>query len=175
MEAVVEILKITIPSVVVMLTAYLLIKKLMENETEKRDSELKRKLSDTILPIRMQAYERLVLYLERISPSSLIMRVHKPGMSANRMHAELLRHIREEFEHNLTQQVYVSANAWEMSKNGKEEIIKLVNIAAQNVDKANVDGIALSKAIFELEGRIERMPTTQAIEYLKKEMAKKLF
>jgi len=63
----IDILKITIPSVIVFLTAWILLKNMISNDQDKRRQELIMQNSRTVLPIRLQAYERIVLFLERIS------------------------------------------------------------------------------------------------------------
>ncbi len=81
----------------------------------------------TITPIKLQAYERIVLFLERISTESLIMRTVKPGMTAQQLHSALIANIRSEYEHNLSQQIYMSNEAWEMVKNAKGTVIRIIN------------------------------------------------
>ena len=85
------------------------------------------------LPVRMQAYERLVLLLERIEPAGLLVRTNQPGMNASQLQSALIQSIRSEFEHNLSQQVYVSTKAWEMVRNAREETIKRINTSAMKL------------------------------------------
>lgn len=173
MEILLEILKITIPPAAVAITAWFIIKKFVDNEKEKVEAERKQAVHEHLLPIKLQAYERLILYLERISPNNMVMRVYKMGMSSRLLRAELLKAVREEFEHNFSQQLYVSHSAWQLTSNAKEEINKLVNIAAQNVGE-EADGLSLSTAILEVATRSNKLPTEIAIEFLKKEMAEGL-
>lgn len=122
-----------------------------------------------ITPIKLQAYERIALFLERIALNNLIVRVYKPGMSARLLQAELLKAIRSEFEHNLSQQIYLSNDSWNATKTAKEEIIKVINIASSKVsDEAN--GTDLSKVIFELITKVDKLPTEYALELLKMEI-----
>ena len=164
-----DLLKIVLPAGIVFLTAFYTIKKFLENEQKKRLLEMRKDGQKIIIPIRLQAYERITMFLERISPNSLIRQVHKNGMSARVLQAELLNTIRSEFNHNLSQQVYVSDDAWNMVKNGKEEMIKLVILASSKV-KDDAPGVALSKVILQVSMKIDKMPTDVAIEYLKKEI-----
>lgn len=173
MEQFLEILKYVLPSVVVLATAYLLVERFIENERQHRNMTYRRESQGLTTPVRLQAYERLVLFLERISPSTLVTRVHKSGMSAKLLQAELLKAVRTEYEHNLSQQIYISPGAWELIKNAKEEIIKLINTAAINVsDEAS--GVDLGKLILEVSMKIDKMPTQVAIDYLKQE-AREIF
>jgi hypothetical protein len=173
MEQLWEIAKYILPALVVLATAYLLIEKFLENERHHRNMVFKRESQGLTTPVRLQAYERLTIFLERISTGNLVSRTHKSGMSAKLLQAELLKAIRTEYEHNLSQQVYVSPGAWELIKNAKEETIKLVNTAAINVsDEAS--GVDLGKLILEVSMSVDKMPTQVAIDYLKQE-ARQLF
>lgn len=159
-----------IPTVAVVVITYFLITKFFNAEEQKRKAELKRLSQEVIIPIKLQAYERVVLYLERISPYTLVMRVNQAGMTARFLHAELLKTIRTEFDHNVAQQLYLSANAWEMTKNAKDEITKLINIAATKIPD-NASGMDLNQVIIELSSGIAKLPNSIAIDYIKKEMA----
>ena len=169
MDPFIELLKIIIPAVIVFLTSFFLIKNFLDNETKKRMLDLKSASKDLINPIRLQAYERVVLFLERISPNSLVIRVNRPTLSAKQLHAELVVAIRTEFEHNLAQQIYMSAGAWEMVKNAKEEITKLINLVAMKVPE-NAPAGELAQFLVESSAKVAKLPTTLAIDYIKREI-----
>lgn len=173
MEQFLEILKYVLPSLVVLATSYLLVERFIENERNHRNMVYRRESQGLTTPVRLQAYERLVLFLERISTNALIMRVHKSGMSAKLLQAELLKAIRTEYEHNLSQQIYISPAAWELIKNAKEETIKLINTAAINVPE-EASGVDLGKLVLEVSMKIDKMPTQVAIDFLKQE-ARQIF
>jgi hypothetical protein len=122
-----------------------------------------------LLPLRLQAYERIILFLERISPNNLIMRMNKPEMSSVQLQSALVKVIREEFEYNLSQQLYISLKAWELVKNAKEETIKLINIASGKIPETASSG-ELVKAILDLSLETERLPVNDAIDEIKKEI-----
>ena len=126
--------------------------------------------TDLITPIRLQAYERVVLFLERINPSSMVMKANKNGNSAA-LQAELLKVIRTEFEHNLSQQIYMSNKAWENVVKGKEETIKLINVAASTI-KPDAPGMEMAQSIINVTAHLSSLPTKDAIKYLKKEIGK---
>ncbi|NTW31859.1 MAG: hypothetical protein HGB12_04425 [Bacteroidetes bacterium] len=168
MTEIFEILKYVLPSLVVFVTAYYLLRLFLENEQKKRAVEIKLAGYKIITPIRLQAYERIVLFLERISPESLIMRLHQPGLTALQFQTMLILAIREEIEHNLSQQVYVSSNAWEMVKNAKEDMIKLINTAATKLND-NASSTDLSQKIFELSVG-EKSICKPVLEFIKNEI-----
>jgi hypothetical protein len=122
-----------------------------------------------LLPLRLQAYERIILFLERISPENLIMRITRPEMSALQLQAELVRVIREEFEYNLSQQIYISATGWELVKNAKEETIRLINMASGKIGE-NASSGDLVKAILDLSMDTEKLPVNAAIDEVKREV-----
>jgi len=169
MTEILEILKYILPSAVVFAAAYYLLKLFLDNEQKKRQADIKAAGYKIITPIRLQAYERLVLLLERISPESLIMRMHKSEFTALQLQTSLILSIREEFEHNLSQQVYISSQAWEIIRNAKEDMIKLINTAATKLND-NATSIELSQKIFELSVSSDKMLTKSALEYVKNEI-----
>lgn len=172
-----QLLLALLPSVVVFLTAFYLLRNMLGSLSRDRGSELladaKREDRKHTLPLRLQAYERLTLFLERIAPGPLVFRVHKNNMTARMLHTALLSTVREEFEHNVTQQIYVSERAWQQVRMAKEETLRIINIAAEGVpDQAN--GTALSQRVFETASKLSHLPTQQAVLALKEE-ARKLF
>jgi len=159
-----ELLKLLLPSLLVFLAGYLAIERLLRAESNRRKAEIAVDRQKISTPIRLQAYERLVLYLERISPESLLIRVNQPNLTAKKLQSNLLTNIRTEWEHNLSQQLYISNKAWSIVKNAKENVIKLINIEG---DKPS---ILLSKIILERLVELDEHPTNKAIEFLKKEV-----
>ena len=133
MQALFELLKYTVPSLVVLAAAYYLLKMFLDKESEKTQMQMRLDVQKISLPVRMQAYERLVLLLERIEPAGLLVRTNQPGMNASQLQSALIQSIRSEFEHNLSQQVYVSTKAWEMVRNAREETIKRINTSAMKL------------------------------------------
>lgn len=165
-----EIIKITIPGLIVFLTAYFIIKTTLQKENENRKVQIVLQNQKIITPIRLQAYERVVLFLERISPNSIIIRLQTPNMTVQQLHKEILIIIRSEFEHNLSQQLYLSIDAWEMVRNSKEKTIKLINSCLKDLDP-NDNAIKLSQAIFEKLIETQTSPSQEAINFLKNEIS----
>jgi hypothetical protein len=164
-----EILKYTVPALIVFLTAYYMIRMFMKNEDTKRHFELNMTQKDTTLPLRLQAYERLILFLERISPESIVMRMSQTSLKNVQLQNELVTAVRTEFEHNLAQQTYVSNHAWDQIKIARNNVIKLINESAAEL-KPDATGISLSKKILENAMNMRPSPTQDAIIFLKKEV-----
>ncbi len=163
------ILAVVLPSGAVLFAMYLTIKTFLGKEFEKRLVELKLKNNELILPIRLQAYERLTLLLERLSPNNLILRVNDPDYNVAQLHQRLLMDIRDEFNHNLAQQIYVSDDSWHLIKKAIEDLNTAINNASQAVDK-EARGIELAKKIFEHYMAIEQDSITMALGFMKNEI-----
>ncbi|MBK6340020.1 MAG: hypothetical protein IPF63_10620 [Bacteroidetes bacterium] len=178
METVLEILKFTIPSIIILLGAYFMIGSFFEEEGKKRSYDLRRMLSiengKISLPLRLQAYERILVFLERIHPNSLITRVRTADMSSSDLQLMLVKTIREEYEYNISQQLYISKESWMMVNMAKEEMIKLINLIGSKMHPES-NNLELTKAIFEyFISTNQEFPTQLAINFLKED-AKSLF
>jgi len=169
MEVLLEILKYTVPALIVFFTVLVMIRAWSRNEDLRRKSEFNMHLSDEILPVRLQAYERSILLLERISPESMIMRVSRNDYTARQLHQELLSNITSEFEHNIAQQTYLSTEAWDKMRAVKNQVINMVNETAKEV-KPDASGPTLGKLILERLTELNKPPSQVAIDYLKKEV-----
>ena len=167
MELFVDILKITIPALIVALTSFFLIRQLTLNLSDKNSVEVKAKSQKEILLLRLQAYERLILLMERITPDNLVMRLNSDGLNAHEFHLELLTNIRAEFDHNISQQLYVSDMVWQEITNAKEEVTKLINVTFNQIENASILG--LSRKIVEAH-LASKMPTYKAITAIKAEV-----
>jgi hypothetical protein len=124
-------------------------------------------------PLQVDAIQRLVLFLERVSPNNMVMRLHNPGLPARAFQQKLLENIRSEFDHNLAQQIFVSSEGWQRVVQSKEEIVKIINMAATKLEPTALAG-QLSHGIFEVSAQLAKQPTDDAIEFLKKELRKQL-
>lgn len=122
-------------------------------------------------PMQVDAYQRIVLFLERISPNNMVMRLHNQALPARVFQQVLLDNIRSEYEHNLAQQIFVSQDAWHLAKSSKDETIKIINMAATNLGPTAMC-LDLSRAIFEITAQLNNQPTERAILFLKGELNK---
>lgn len=171
MEIVLEILKYTIPSVVIFVGMYFILNSFLDSEERKRELKYRTDNYKLITPAKLQAFERLILFLERINLSNLVMRVYVNGMTAKALQAKMHAAIREEYEHNIALQLYIPSQVWKMVKSSKEETIKVINNCADQLND-NASGLELSQFILELVGQVETTPTEIAIEALKNEVNK---
>lgn len=144
------------------------------NEEKKRQFELKRESQKAVSPIRLRAYERLALLLERTKPEHMLMELqaNQPEAlgtwSVSQLQQYLLQTIRAEFDHNQSQQVYVSEEVWDMIVNVRDQMATFViAIAGQLPKDANTQTyVTTLLTAFNSNGLT---PTDKALEYLKNE------
>jgi hypothetical protein len=102
----------------------------LEKNTASKNHAASQAADTTAIPSRqlqLQAYERLILLTDRIALPNLIHRAHQPELSAREMQSLLTLSIRQEFEHNITQQLYVSVEAWDAVRNYKDQNMLIIN------------------------------------------------
>ncbi|MFZ9504327.1 MAG: hypothetical protein ACO263_07130 [Cyclobacteriaceae bacterium] len=169
MEAFVELLKLIIPAAAILYGMYLVMQGFLNRDLKARQLDIRGKSIETVLPLRLQAYERICLLLERLSPQSLLLRVNHGGLSAKDYQRVLLDEIRNEFNHNVSQQVYMSEAIWTLVKNSKEDLVVLINesIVALSTEATGLD---LAKKIFERTMEKQVDPMGHALSELKKEI-----
>ncbi len=172
-DPLVQVLIAVLPSIVVFLTAFYLIKQFTGARSADRQAdrvaEVRREDHKHVLPLRLQAYERLALFAERISPGALVLRVHKGNMSSRMFHGELVATIREEYEHNVTQQIYVSDKAWSKVRQAKEETIRLINLSYEQTGDTP-SGTDLSRHIFENVAKLSHTPSQECLVAIKEDV-----
>jgi hypothetical protein len=169
MDALLDLVKILVPASVVLYAVYLMVRSFIIKEIELKKLEIRSRGIETVLPVRLQAYERITLFLERTSPQNLLVRINQPGLSSREFHKLLLEEIRNEYNHNVSQQVYISEEVWSVVKNAKEDLIIAINEAAQQVHNDS-PSIELAKKIFEVALSKNVDPMALALSELKKEI-----
>lgn len=151
------------------------IKKFVENEQKKTILEIQKiqesEVRKVVTPIQLQAYERLVLFLERMTPNNLVLRCYQAGMTTQLLKDVMIQNIRDEFEHNLSQQLYISSQAWAYIKNAKEDMINTIN-SIQAKEGEPMTPTAFAGTLFELlAGKESQIELAQ--DFLKEEIQKK--
>ncbi len=152
------------------------IKTFVENEQKKTILEIQKiqesEVRKVVTPIQLQAYERLVLFLERMTPNNLVLRCFQAGMTTQLLKDVMIQNIRDEFEHNLSQQLYISEQAWIYIKNAKEDMINTINSIQPKSKEEQLTPTAFAGALFELlAGRESQIELAQ--DFLKKEIQQK--
>ncbi len=142
-----ELIKITVPSLIVFLTVWFLMREYFQREYRLRLMDVQRKAGETTLPLRLQAYERMSIFTERISLPKLILRIRTEGMTAQDLQAALMITVEQEFDHNVSQQIYMSGELWLLLEMTKNEAIGLLAQAGKDLPD-NATGQDFSNAVF---------------------------
>ena len=155
------------PAIIVALIAYYFFNGFIKNEDGRRRFLLQKDAQADSLPIRLQAYERLTLFLERIKPNQLLIRV-KPNSEDKAQYEQLLiGTIDQEFEHNLSQQIYMSDEVWNVITSAKNGTIKLLRHTALRED---INSAQAMRETILAEMINHTAPSSVALEYLKREV-----
>ncbi len=169
MELIIEFGKILLPAGAVLYAMYLVVKSFLDKELEKKALSVRGKSIETVLPNRLHAYERICLFLERISPNNLLVRLNNGDYTAREFQQIMLKEVREEYNHNVSQQVYMSDEVWDMVKTAKEELIVSINESAMGLDE-KATGLDLSKRLFDTSVSQDFDPIQKALTAVKAEI-----
>lgn len=169
MEYFIDLLKLILPAGAVLYGMYLVVMSFLSKEREKMLVDLKSQHTQTILPLRLQAAERICLLLERITPNNLVRRTNPSEFSAAELHSRLVNEVREEFNHNLSQQVYFTVEAWETVRKAVEDTVTLINMSRQHLGP-DASGMELAKAIFSQSLEQKNDLISQALKEIKSEV-----
>ncbi len=164
-----ELLSFTIPAIITGVVAYYFFKLHTKNENNRRNFLLRREKQSLALPLRLQAYERMALFLERLSPASLLVRVPPVGNDKPAYFKKLLTSIEKEFEHNLAQQIYVTDQCWNVIKTAKNSTINIIRDTM--LEGELKDARAMREAIIERTATNEP-PSNTALAFIKNEVHK---
>lgn len=185
MNTLIIILALLFSSLLIVTVVYILMKQFLKQNLRQmeflnREQDLvklrleidrKKQTEKTSMAIRFQAYERMALFLERINPPNLIPRVMTVGQSAAGFQAQLHRSIRDEYEHNLSQQLYISDGSWVLVQKAKEEVVSLVNLVASKV-KSEEDSGKFASEMLTIGFTAKNNPIDVALDGLKKDIRK---
>ena len=171
MDTLIEFGKILLPAALVLYAMYLGVKVMVAKELSQKQMEIRQKSLEITLPVRLQAYERMTLFLERIAANNLIVRTNQPDLSAREFHQILLKEIRDEYNHNVSQQVYISTDVWDEVKAAKEELITAINASAEGLEE-NATSLDLARKLFDYLMNKNIDPIDHALKSLKREISK---
>jgi hypothetical protein len=167
-ERIIDLFLFAIPTLITGFIAYYFFKEHTKNEDGRRRFLLHKDMQVNSLPIRLQAYERMALFLERITPSKLLIRMSPTSSNKEDYESLLIVSIEQEFEHNLSQQIYISDDCWSIISAAKNATIQLIRKASllEKTDTAN----KLREVIL-TEMMEKRAPSDAALSYIKKEVS----
>ncbi|MDX1684937.1 MAG: hypothetical protein R3275_06845 [Saprospiraceae bacterium] len=162
MQTFLEILKYVVPALIVFLTVYFMFKQFLEGQYRLKEMDYQHKKAERNLPLRLQAYERLALFCERIRPANLFYRLNQKSITREDLAKAMMISIQKEFEHNLSQQIFVSDNLWKIIVLAKDEVLSIID------DSLNEDldfFVALTKKV--QSRKVD--PVDQALSAIRKE------
>lgn len=133
MNIIIDLIRYTIPALVVFATVYYMLKYHYTNLYRIESAKLRKQSAETTLNLRLQAYERLAMFCERISPENLIIRLKTQAMDSGQLKNVMILAVKQEFDHNLTQQIYISEKLWEIIVLCKNQIIEIIS-ATSDID-----------------------------------------
>jgi hypothetical protein len=164
-----DILKYTLSGLLVIFGAYFLLKSQLDSYYNFKALEYKTLVVKDVLPLKLQAYERLTLFIERINPANLLVRLHISGMSAKEMQNLILAEVRAEYQHNISQQLYITNDSWAIIKRVKDDTVNLVNQSMASLHP-EATAIELSKVIFSRFAEVEENPYDLALLVMKNDI-----
>lgn len=158
-----------IGGVVTISAGYYLIKDDIKTYFRLRFSDRGKDNDSPLLSLRLQAYERLIVFVERINPSNLFLRLHQPGISVKELQSIVLNEIRSEYQHNITQQLYISSSTWDVVRKLKDDTIAMVNNGVSGLAK-EATGVDLSRKILHHMADLEKNPYDLTLDLIKKDI-----
>ncbi len=168
-EIILEILKYTVPAGLV-LTAVMMVMKEQQKKAETQERyQVVQQTYKEVMPLRLQAYERAILFLERISLDNLVLRVDGRQKTVRQFQSELLTEIRAEYDHNVAQQLYISESGWDSLVRAKDRTVTMINQAARELSP-EVAGTELGKKVLNKMVEMESAPAGDAIRLLKRDI-----
>lgn len=156
-----------LPALIVGLISFYFFKTYVDDEERRRRFLLRQENQKTSLPIRLQAFERMTLFLERISPGKILLRVKPSDYSREEYEKVLIQNIDQEFEHNLAQQIYFSPECWNVIKTAKNATIGIIRRTGL---KEDVDSAEKLREVILKNSMEQAAPTDAALDYIKKEV-----
>lgn len=163
----IELLAYTLPSLITGVVAYYFFDLHTKNEEGRRRYLLNKEAQKNALPLRLQAFERMALFLERINPSKLLIRITPISSDKNDYENYVIAQIEQEFEHNLTQQIYMSDECWTIIVTAKNATIQMIRKAnmSERVDSADKLREVILSDLME-----KQTPSNAALSFLKNEI-----
>lgn len=163
-----ELIKLTLPALIVFLTVNYMLKHFFEGQQRMKALELQQQQQKSTLPLKLQAYERLSLFCERISVSNLLLRLPDNNMKGQGLKVALLLAIQQEFEHNITQQVYVSEQLWSIIKAARDDNVNFIVLVWEKLEGEKTAS-EFRQALFNYQASREVTGLDKALSAIKKE------
>lgn len=165
---IIDLFLFAVPSLITGIIAFYFFREHTKNEDGRRRYLLKKDMQVNAMPLRLQAYERMALFLERISPSKILIRITPNSSSKEDYEALVIQSIEQEFEHNLSQQIYISDKCWNIVTTAKNATIQLIRKASMHEKTDTADKL---REVVLTEMMERRSPSDAALSYIKDEVS----
>jgi hypothetical protein len=152
-----DVFKYTLAGVGTVSVAFYIVKPYIDRTEAIQLLELKKATSNQTLPLRLQAYERVVLFVERVNPANMLIRMNANSYSASELHSLVVAEIRNEYQHNVSQQIYVTTKAWSVVRRVKDDTMSIVTNAVKGLPQ-DASGLDLSRTILKHLSTLEENP-----------------
>lgn len=170
-QILVDLLVLSFGIFAALMAVYYVLKNEIETFFDIKNRELKKESITYLLPLRLQAHERLIVFVDRLNPANLLVRLHQQGIELSTLQAGILNEIKSEYQHNITQQLYVDSVTWNVVKKLKDDTFAMINHAVKGLP-ANSNGIELSKAVLQHMATMKENPYDLTVELIKKDIQK---
>lgn len=164
-----DLIKLVGSGLIIFFAGWYVVKRFYENNYRSSLIQLKKLSLEKTLPLRLQAYERMILFTERINPTNLIVRLHAPGLTVKEFQQQILAEIKSEYQHNITQQLYVNPQSWGVINRLKDDTISLINNASEGLPP-DAPSIELGKVVLTHLSTLETNPYDVALTIIRQEV-----
>ena len=168
-ETILEILKFTIPGLIVFAAVYFILKQYLNNQYNLQALNMRERQGKETLPLKLAAYERILLFCERISIENLIMRLRTQNMTVKNLQDAMIIAVQKEYEHNMAQQLYTSNKLWDIIKLAKNDVISHISEAGKNLGPQDDSTLLINNLFAQLKTN-NRTPSAVAIGAVKEEV-----
>ncbi|MEJ7557651.1 MAG: hypothetical protein WKF66_05035 [Pedobacter sp.] len=155
-----------IPAIVIITYIHYLFRQEFDKYLDLKFAQQGSNVSDPLLPLRLQAHERMIVFVERINPSNVLIRLHQQGISVSDLQSLVINEINSEYQHNITQQLYVNDSIWNVIKKLKDDTIAMVGNGAKGLPP-EASGVDLSKRVLQHMATMQDNPYDLTLKLIK--------
>jgi len=152
-----------------LMAMYYVVKSDIQRFFDLKTNELNKESRASLLPLRLQAHERMIIFIERINPANLLVRLHQQGIGVKELQNLIVNDVKSEYQHNIAQQLYLNSTSWNVVRKLKDDTVAMINNVAQGLSEQS-SGVDLSKKVLQHMATISENPYDLTIDHLKKDI-----
>ena len=160
---------VVIPAIVILTFAHYLFRKEFDKYLDLKFPETGNGADDQLLPLKLQAHERMIVFVERINPSNILTRLHQQGISVSDLQSLVISEINSEYQHNITQQLYTKDETWNVIRKLKDDTLAMIGNAAIGLP-SEATGVDLSKRVLQHLAALHDNPYDLTLSLIKKDI-----